>query len=324
LHQVPFGKHGRHLPHRAQHDASPIDRPSQSHFTIVARQRSRTPSPPWSVFAGELSPTSAFLRNWEAFWEEHNRFHAALLDGCQLKRLLVIQNTLERQHSRYYRRLPFAPEWAADFIQNHEKLVAVALSGDADAAAAMTRSHAMLTSDTLLKTGLSALGPASKEEAESEASDALDALSDRAALPFISAGARLRVNPQQNGRHERMHRALKQATTKPPGSNMLQQQDKFESFVQEYNFERPHEALAMKAPGSLCQTSRRPVTQCGRICMSRQKVSMSTVLAQLVGVRQHDQVWKVSFMDYDLGYFDLDSCRVEPGDNPFGPRVLTM
>ena len=150
-------------------------------------------------------------------------------------------------------------------------------------------------------------------------------------------------NPQQNGRHERMHRTLKQATTRPPGSNMLQQQDKFERFVREYNFERPHEALAMKTPGSLYQASRRAykglpdlqypfhdrsitVTECGRICMERKKVNLSTVLAgQLVGVRQvDDQVWQVSFMDYDLGYFDLDSCRVEPGDNPFGPRVLTM
>ena len=37
-----------------------------------------------------------------------------------------------------------------------------------------------------------------------------------------------------------------------------------------------------------------------------------------------DQIWQVSFMDYDLGYFDMDSCRLEPGPNPFGPRVLTM
>ena len=60
--------------------------------------------------------------------------------------------------------------------------------------------------------------------------------------------------------------------------------------------------------------------------MNRKKVNLSTVLAgQLVGVRQvDDQVWQVSFMDYDLGHFDMDSCRVEPGDNPFGPRVLTM
>lgn len=109
------------------------------------------------------------LENWEALWEEHNRFHGAMLKGCRLKRLLVMQNSLEQQHSRYYRRLPFSKEWAADFILNHDNLVAVALSGDADAAAAMTRSHAMLTSDTLLKTGLSALGPGARPEPRLEA-----------------------------------------------------------------------------------------------------------------------------------------------------------
>lgn len=150
-------------------------------------------------------------------------------------------------------------------------------------------------------------------------------------------------NPQQNGRHERMHRTLKQATTRPPAINMLQQQDKFESFVQEYNYERPHEALQMKTPSSFYQPSQRAyqglpaleypfhdrtitVTECGRICMDRRKISLSTVLAgQMVGVRQiDDQIWQVSFMDYDLGFFDMDSCRVEPGPNPFGPKVLTM
>lgn len=150
-------------------------------------------------------------------------------------------------------------------------------------------------------------------------------------------------NPQQNGRHERMHRTLKQATTRPPAINMLQQQDKFESFVHEYNYERPHEALQMKTPSSFYQPSERPyqglpaleyplhdrtitVTECGRVCMDRRKISLSTVLAgQMVGVRQvDDQIWQVSFMDYDLGYFDMDSCRVEPGPNPFGPKVLTM
>ena len=47
-------------------------------------------------------------------------------------------------------------------------------------------------------------------------------------------------NPQQNGRHERMHLTLKQATTKPPTKTLLQQQDKFEDFIFEYNYERPH------------------------------------------------------------------------------------
>jgi putative transposase len=47
--------------------------------------------------------------------------------------------------------------------------------------------------------------------------------------------------------------------------------------------------------------------------------------AQNVGIRQEDdQIWLVSFMDYDIGYFDLEACRVDPVANPFGPRVLTM
>ncbi len=68
------------------------------------------------------------------------------------------------------------------------------------------------------------------------------------------------------------------------------------------------------------------ITTCGRICVERRKIHLSTVLAgHDVGIRQVDErIWLVSFMSYDLGYFDLDSCRVEPIDNPFGPRVLTM
>src|ERR1700728_320258 len=47
-------------------------------------------------------------------------------------------------------------------------------------------------------------------------------------------------NPQQNGRHERMHLTLKKEATKPPGKNFLQQQAKFDAFIHEYNWERPH------------------------------------------------------------------------------------
>jgi hypothetical protein len=56
------------------------------------------------------------------------------------------------------------------------------------------------------------------------------------------------------------------------------------------------------------------------------KIMLISVLAgQRLGVMQvEDQIWQVSFMDYDLGYFDMDSCRLVPGPNPFGPRVLTM
>jgi transposase InsO family protein len=62
-------------------------------------------------------------------------------------------------------------------------------------------------------------------------------------------------NPQQNGRHERMHRTLKQETTRPPGMNSLQQQARFDDFVREFNEERPHEAIAMKCPAELYQPS---------------------------------------------------------------------
>lgn len=61
--------------------------------------------------------------------------------------------------------------------------------------------------------------------------------------------------PQENGRHERMHRTLKAETTRPAGGNQLQQQEKFDEFKERYNQERPHEALAMKAPGDLYERS---------------------------------------------------------------------
>ncbi len=149
--------------------------------------------------------------------------------------------------------------------------------------------------------------------------------------------------PQQNGRHERMHRTLKQEATKPAGANLLQQQEKFDHFIHEYNHDRPHEALGMKYPGEIYRPSRRiyeglpdieypmhdrtiTVTHCGRICMNRRKINFSRVFAgQDVGVRQvDDKIWLVSFMDYDLGYFDEETNRVEPGENPFGAKVLPM
>ena len=55
-------------------------------------------------------------------------------------------------------------------------------------------------------------------------------------------------NPQQNGRHERMHRTLKAETTRPPGMNTLQQQARFDAFLREFNEERPHEAIGMQVP----------------------------------------------------------------------------
>ena len=69
------------------------------------------------------------------------------------------------------------------------------------------------------------------------------------------------------------------------------------------------------------------VSQCGRICIKKRKISLSRVFAgQYLGIREiADDIWLVSFMDYDLGFFDGKEDRVEPvGDNPFATKVLPM
>jgi putative transposase len=150
-------------------------------------------------------------------------------------------------------------------------------------------------------------------------------------------------HPQDNGRHERMHLTLKTEATKPASANVLQQQARFDAFVTQYNEDRPHQALAMKVPADLYTRSPRvyrgledlaypfhdqtfTVTHCGRICFKGQKVNLSQVFAgQNVGVTQvGERIWLVTFMHYDLGYFDDETCRLEPIDNPFGPKVLPM
>jgi len=147
-------------------------------------------------------------------------------------------------------------------------------------------------------------------------------------------------HPQQNGRHERMHRILKIEATGPAGSNFLQQQAKFDALVREFNDERPHEALDMKCPAEVYTPSTRPyrgigelsypfhdrtalVTYCGRICIFKKKINLSTSLAgQAVGIKEVDDgIWLVTFMDYDLGYTDLEEKTLQPLNNPFGPKV---
>lgn len=150
-------------------------------------------------------------------------------------------------------------------------------------------------------------------------------------------------HPQQNGRHERMHLTLKKQVTKPAGMNTLQQQQKFDDFQEEFNKERPHEALDMKCPAEVYTPSQRPyrglpdisypfhdrdvlVTQCGRICMHRKKINISHVLAgQRLGIKEVDDgIWLVSFLHYDLGYIDLEQRTLQPLDNPFGPGLSPM
>ena len=150
-------------------------------------------------------------------------------------------------------------------------------------------------------------------------------------------------HPEQNGRHERMHLTLKREATKPAAPNLLQQQARFDAFVDRYNQERPHQALGMKVPSDVYERSARAyrgleelaypfhehtitVTHCGRICFKGRKINLSHVFAgQNVGVTQvSERVWLVTFMQYDLGYFDDEAIRLEPIENPFAPKVLPM
>ena len=150
-------------------------------------------------------------------------------------------------------------------------------------------------------------------------------------------------HPEQNGRHERIHLTLKKEATKPAAPNVLQQQAKFDDFITCYNQERPHQALDMKYPAELYRPSLRPyrglgeldypfhdrtvtVTHCGRICLGKRKVNLSQAFAgQNVEIKKvSDRIWLVTFMHYDLGFFDHETCRLEPVANPFEPKVLPM
>src|SRR5579862_1897433 len=149
-------------------------------------------------------------------------------------------------------------------------------------------------------------------------------------------------NPQQNGRHERMHLTLKKEATRPAAKNFLRQQERFDRFRGVYNQERLHQAIAMKYPAELYRPSARPytglgeleyplhdrtitVTSCGRICIGRRKINLSHAFAgQNVGIKEvSEKIWLVSFMQYDLGFFDHESGRVECAENPFSPKLQT-
>ena len=150
--------------------------------------------------------------------------------------------------------------------------------------------------------------------------------------------------PQQNARHERLHLTLKAEATRPASFNFLQQQERFERFTEVYNHQRPHQALGGAYPADVYTPSVRVyepppqpeypyhdrsvrVTRCGRICIGKRKINLSQVFAgQTVGIREvEDGIWLVSFLEFDIGFFDQEEGRVEPAPNPFVPeKVLTM
>lgn len=140
-----------------------------------------------------------------------------------------------------------------------------------------------------------------------------------------------------------MHLTLKKEATRPAGMNFLQQQAKFDKFIDEFNNERPDEALNMKYPCEIYSESPRVyqglpsleyplhdrtvnVSFCARICIEKKKINLSRVFAgHALGIRQVElNIWLLTFIDYDLGYFDTESNIFEPLPNPFGAKVLPM
>lgn len=136
--------------------------------------------------------------------------------------------------------------------------------------------------------------------------------------------------PDQNGRHERMHRTLKQETVRPPASTLRGQQVRFDKFRREYNDERPHEALDNATPSSLyCSSSRsypsrlpgvtypdhfekRKVTASGRIRWKSAMVTIGHALeGEWIGIEHADHMHHVFFADVRLGF--LDDERVDLG-----------
>jgi transposase InsO family protein len=144
--------------------------------------------------------------------------------------------------------------------------------------------------------------------------------------------------PAQNGRHERMHRTLKQETAQPPRANLREQQKAFDLFRQEYNQERPHDALGGKTPAECYQDSLRPyrsrirpveypaglevrqVGESGQIRWNSAYVFVGRALSgELIGLELvGDGKWRVWFSFYDLGIFDEQKLLIR--SKPSTPR----
>jgi putative transposase len=145
-------------------------------------------------------------------------------------------------------------------------------------------------------------------------------------------------HPEQNGRHERMHRTLKAETAKPPAANLRAQQRVFDRFRREYNEERPHEAIGQRTPASLYHPSARAypdklpaieypghfevrrVSRNGGVrwrCHRSQGpgqpwLNVSHVLAgEYVGLEEVDtEIWSVYFGSVLLGRFDEREMKI--------------
>jgi putative transposase len=137
--------------------------------------------------------------------------------------------------------------------------------------------------------------------------------------------------PQQNGRHERMHKTLKSATARPPARDLRAQQRRFNRFRDEFNHVRPHEAIGLEVPASLYTASPRPfperlprleypshfetryVSHNGGMRWNCAWVNVSiTCAGEYVGLEEVDDgVWDVYFGPLRLGRLLEREMRIE-------------
>lgn len=132
-------------------------------------------------------------------------------------------------------------------------------------------------------------------------------------------------HPEQNGRHERMHRTLKQETASPPAGNRRAQQRAFDQFRREYNEERPHEALGLRTPAACYAPSPRlfparvaepeypPGMQVRRV-QARGEISWrghphvflsETLIGERVGLEEiEDDYWCIYFAEFPIACLD--------------------
>lgn len=146
--------------------------------------------------------------------------------------------------------------------------------------------------------------------------------------------------PQQNGRHERMHLTLKQATCSPPRHSLGRQQRAFDKFRHEYNSVRPHQALELKTPAKLYKPSARRYPEAlaeleypmadvhriradGTIAFNLRRQFISTSLAgELVGLYTLDERYvEVQYAGLVLGLIDTRNNNVNPRSGLLRPRI---
>jgi hypothetical protein len=147
--------------------------------------------------------------------------------------------------------------------------------------------------------------------------------------------------PQQNGRHERVHRTLKHETATPPAASLPTQQERFDAFRAVYNKERPHEALGRQTPAFLYRPSPRPypnrvadphygedvtvrrVRSTGQIKWAGELIFVGEALTgELVGIRETEGGdWLMRYADVELATSirsGAGSARVHCGGQAWG------